>query len=106
MQETVNAAKKDGATYVVAIAHLGIDESSEPWRSTDLIANTTGIDVVLDGHSHSTIEMEMVKNKDGKETVSYTHLSAGPAAASASPRACTCWKTGCASASSASSPTT
>ena len=67
VQETVNAAKKDGATYVVAIAHLGIDESSEPWRSTDLIANTTGIDVVLDGHSHSTIEMEMVKNKDGKE---------------------------------------
>ena len=67
VQETVNAAKKDGATYVVAIAHLGIDESSEPWRSTDLIANTTGIDVVLDGHSHSTIEKEMVKNKDGKE---------------------------------------
>ena len=68
VQETVNArAKKDGATYVVAIAHLGIDESSEPWRSTDLIANTTGIDVVLDGHSHSTIEKEMVRNKDGKE---------------------------------------
>ena len=54
VQETVDAAKKDGATYVVAIAHLGIDESSEPWRSTDLIANTTGIDVLIDGHSHST----------------------------------------------------
>ena len=67
VQETVDAAKKDGATYVVAIAHLGIDESSEPWRSTDLIANTTGIDAVLDGHSHSTIAMELVKNKDGKE---------------------------------------
>ena len=67
VQQTVDAAKKDGADYVVAIAHLGIDESSEPWRSTDLIANTTGIDVVLDGHSHSTLAMEMVKNKDGKE---------------------------------------
>ena len=67
VQKTVDAAKKDGADYVVAIAHLGIDESSEPWRSTDLIANTTGIDVVLDGHSHSTIAMELVKNKDGKE---------------------------------------
>ena len=50
VQETVDAAKKDGATYVVALAHLGVDESSEPWRSTDLIANTTGIDVVLDGN--------------------------------------------------------
>ena len=67
VQETVDAAKKDGATYVVALAHLGVDESSEPWRSTDLIANTTGIDAVLDGHSHSTIAMELVKNKDGKE---------------------------------------
>ena len=67
VQKTVDAAKKDGADYVVAIAHLGIDESSEPWRSTDLIANTNGIDVVLDGHSHSTIAMELVKNKDGKE---------------------------------------
>lgn len=43
VQETVDAAKKDGATYVVALPHLGVDESSEPWRSTDLIANTTGI---------------------------------------------------------------
>lgn len=67
VQETVDAAKKDGATYVVAIAHLGVDESSEPYRSTDVIANTTGIDAMLDGHSHSTIAMEMVKNKDGKE---------------------------------------
>ena len=71
VQETVNAAKKDGATYVVAIAHLGIDESSEPWRSTDLIANTTGIDVVLDGHSHSTVASEEVANKAG-ETVLLT----------------------------------
>lgn len=67
VQETVDAAKKDGADYVVAIAHLGIDESSAPWRSTDLIANTTGIDVVLDGHSHSTIPMDLVKNKNGEE---------------------------------------
>ena len=73
VQETVDAAKKDGATYVVALAHLGVDESSEPWRSTDLIANTTGIDAVLDGHSHSTIAMELVKNKDGKEIPPVLH---------------------------------
>lgn len=66
VQASVDAAKADGADYVVVIAHLGIDESSEPWRSTDLIANTTGIDVVLDGHSHSTIASEEVANKEGK----------------------------------------
>ncbi len=66
VQKTVDAARAAGATYVVALAHLGIEESSEPWRSTDVIANTTGIDVMLDGHSHSTIPMDQVKNKDGQ----------------------------------------
>ena len=66
VQETVNAAKKDGATYVVAIAHLGIDESSEPWRSTDLIANTTGIDAAIDGHSHEAYQTA-VPNREGEE---------------------------------------
>ena len=69
VQKTIDAAKKDGADYVVAVAHLGIDESSEPWRSTDVIANTTGLDAVLDGHSHSTIPQEIVKSKDGKDVV-------------------------------------
>lgn len=69
MQKTIDAAKKDGADYVVAVAHLGIDESSEPWRSTDVIANTTGLDAVLDGHSHSTIPQEIVKSKDGKDVI-------------------------------------
>ena len=69
VQASVDAAKADGADYVVAIAHLGIDESSAPWRSTDLIANTTGIDVVLDGHSHSTVAAEEVANKDGKNVL-------------------------------------
>ncbi len=65
VQASVDAAKADGADYVVAIAHLGVEETSEPWRSTDLIANTTGIDVVLDGHSHSVIPSQEVANKNG-----------------------------------------
>ena len=69
VQKAIDAAKKDGADYVVAVAHLGIDESSEPWRSTDVIANTTGLEAVLDGHSHSTIPQEIVKSKDGKDVV-------------------------------------
>ncbi|MBQ6159575.1 MAG: 5'-nucleotidase C-terminal domain-containing protein [Oscillospiraceae bacterium] len=66
VQTAVDAARDEGATVVVALAHLGIDEQSAPWRSTDVIANTTGIDVVLDGHSHSTIAKQEVENKDGE----------------------------------------
>lgn len=69
VQAQVDAAKADGADYVVALAHLGIDNQSKPWTSYEVIANTKGIDVMLDGHSHSTIIEEKVKNADGKEVI-------------------------------------
>ena len=53
VQENVDACLKDGADYVVILAHLGTDESSSPFTSTELIANTRGIDAVLDGNSLS-----------------------------------------------------
>lgn len=69
VQQTVDAAKKDGADYVVALTHLGIDTATAPYLSTDMIAGTSGIDVVLDGHSHSVVECERVQNKEGKRVL-------------------------------------
>ena len=69
VQFFVDTAKADGADYVVVLSHLGVEEGSEPFRSTDLIANTTGIDVVLDGHSHTSMPCDMVANKDGKDVL-------------------------------------
>lgn len=66
VQEAVDAARAKGADYVIAVAHLGVEAACSPWMSTEVIENTTGIDVVLDGHSHSTIAGETVKNKDGE----------------------------------------
>ena len=65
VQQTVDNCLAAGADYVIALAHLGDDESSAPFRSTDLIAATNGIDVVLDGHSHSVISCDVIDNKDG-----------------------------------------
>ncbi len=69
VQETVDAARAEGADYVIALAHLGIDFQSSPWMSTEVITNTTGIDAMLDGHSHSVIAGEAVKNKDGNDVI-------------------------------------
>ncbi len=69
VQKAVNDAKKKGAHYVIAIGHLGTDEQSSPWRSTDVIKNTTGIDAFIDGHSHTTVESEAVQDKDGNDVV-------------------------------------
>ncbi len=68
VQEAVDAAKAEGADYIIAVGHLGIDEQSEPWTSTSVIANTTGIDALIDGHSHSTFTTTQ-KNKDGEDVV-------------------------------------
>ena len=68
VQASVDAAIAEGADYVIALGHLGIDEGSAPWTSTELIANTNGIDVFIDGHSHSKVNDE-VKNKDSENVV-------------------------------------
>lgn len=69
VQDTVNEARAEGADYVVALAHLGEDLQSSPWMSTEVIANTTGIDVVLDGHSHTTEPEKVVKNEAGEDVL-------------------------------------
>lgn len=69
VQQAVDAAIADGADYVVALAHLGIDASTSPYTSSELIEHTRGIDVVIDGHSHSTVECERVKNLDGERVL-------------------------------------
>ena len=67
VQDAVDGAIAGGADYVVAVGHLGNEGSTAEWTSKSVIANTTGIDVFIDGHSHETYE-ETVENADG-ETV-------------------------------------
>jgi len=55
------------ADVVIALGHLGDDEASKPWTSEELIANTTGLDAFIDGHSHSTVEGKAVKDKNGND---------------------------------------
>ena len=69
VQSAVDDARTEGVDYVVVLSHLGTEASSVPFTSSDLIANTNGIDVVLDGHSHSVWEMELEQNKDGEDVV-------------------------------------
>ena len=54
--------------YVIVIGHLGIDEQSSPWMSTEVIPRLHGIDVFIDGHSHSVLN-EVVEDADGEEVL-------------------------------------
>ncbi len=55
-QAQVDALKAAGADVVVCLAHLGVDESSVPYRSYDLYEKVTGLDFIIDGHSHTVME--------------------------------------------------
>ena len=68
VQTAVDAARENGAQYVVALGHVGNEETCAPWTYADIIANTTGIDAFLDGHSHDTDQVTM-KNKDGVDVL-------------------------------------
>ena len=66
VQKSVDEARAEGADYVVLVAHLGKEGITERWSSRSVIANTTGIDVLIDGHSHQTYA-ETMTNENGEE---------------------------------------
>lgn len=66
VQASVDAARAEGADIVALVAHLGISESTSPWTSSEVITNTTGVNAVIDGHSHSVVNSDEVKASDGQ----------------------------------------
>ena len=69
VQASVDAARTAGADYVILAGHLGENGITQKWSSASVIANTTGIDACIDGHSHETVPSENVKNKNGQNVV-------------------------------------
>lgn len=55
-QAQVDALTADGCEYIIALSHLGVADESEPNRSTDVFAKVTGVDLIVDGHSHTVID--------------------------------------------------
>lgn len=66
VQTAVDQARKEGADYVVLLSHMGEKQPILGISSHDLVAATRGIDIVLDGHTHSVIIRDEVANRDGQ----------------------------------------
>ena len=69
VQANIDAAETAGADYVIALSHIGYDESGNLADITDVIEHTDGFDVVLDAHSHSVIEEKIIKDKSGDDVL-------------------------------------
>ena len=54
-QEQVDALKGKGCSFIICLGHLGIDDESTGNRSIDLIEAVKGIDLFIDGHSHTVL---------------------------------------------------
>ena len=66
----VKALEDEGCDYIVCLGHLGIDDESKGNRSIDLMDAVEGIDLFIDGHSHSTLEE--VKEAAGDKPITST----------------------------------
>ena len=69
VQAAIDSAAAEGANVIVALGHLGDDPSSQPWTSEETIANVSGLDAFIDGHSHSTVEGKLLAGKDGENVL-------------------------------------
>ena len=69
VQSNIDKAKAAGADYIIGLTHMGYEEPGEYADVCDLISNTSGFDVILDAHSHSTIENMKMTDKDGNEII-------------------------------------
>ena len=68
VQDAVDIARAAGADLVYGMGHLGKDENSRPWTASDLIKNTAGIDIFLDGHGDDD-ELLFVMNREGEPVI-------------------------------------
>ena len=73
-QEQVDALTAEGCEYIICLGHLGIDDESAGNRSIDLLENVDGIDVFIDGHSHST-RADLLDATDGTGMVGNTMVT-------------------------------
>ena len=77
LQANIDAVIEAGADFVICVGHLGITETAvgEPWCSQDVIPQVSGLDLFIDGHSHTTLEqliekeLHVIADKDENDVV-------------------------------------
>ena len=66
VQNAIDKAEFWGADTIIGLGHLGVDPSSSPWTSEEVIAHTHGFTAFIDGHSHTVMASKQVTDASGK----------------------------------------
>ncbi|MNK02311.1 Trifunctional nucleotide phosphoesterase protein YfkN precursor [compost metagenome] len=81
-QKQADTLRKAGCDIVICLSHLGYEYKTNQVSDKVLAASTTGIDVIIGGHTHTFLEeLQEFKNKEGKAVfvnqVGYAGLKLG-----------------------------
>ena len=66
VQKAIDKAEFWGADTIIGLGHLGVDPSSSPWTSEEVIAHSHGFTAFIDGHSHTVMANKQVTDASGK----------------------------------------
>ena len=66
VQKAIDKAEFWGADTIIGLGHLGVDPSSSPWTSEEVIAHTHGFTAFIDGHSHTVMANKQITDASGK----------------------------------------
>ena len=72
VQKAIDKAEFWGADTIIGLGHLGVDPSSSPWTSEEVIAHTHGFTAFIDGHSHTVMASKQVTDASGKRSEEHT----------------------------------
>ena len=68
IQAAVDEARAEGAQFVILVGHLGTNGAISAWSSGAVASHTTGINAIIDGHSHEQYS-RVDKNKNGEDVI-------------------------------------
>ncbi|MGL6130331.1 MAG: bifunctional metallophosphatase/5'-nucleotidase, partial [Fusobacteriaceae bacterium] len=61
-ERAVKELKAEGAEYIIVLSHLGDDQSTKPELRSDAVASVKGVDLIIDGHSHTLLKEKKMVN--------------------------------------------
>ena len=68
VQNNIDEVRAKGADFVILMCHLGNEEANAPYNFQTLIEHISGVDALLDGHSHDTDQVVM-NDREGKSVI-------------------------------------
>ena len=67
-QAQIDELKDGGCSVIVCIGHLGEESANQGNNAVDVVENTRGLSVLIDGHDHQ-VENQTVKDLEGSEVL-------------------------------------